>query len=426
MKRILLAAVAAVSLSASASAATVVTADRMLDVRSGQYVANPAIVIGDDGHIQQVGNLAAMQLPAGTRHIDLPGETLLPGLIDMHVHLTSLAEIGGYQGLKYTDNFWTAVGVANARTTLNAGFTTVRNVGSSDFADVALMQAIDGGWIQGPRIVPATYAIGATGGHCDDTGLPPYYDKKADSVISGAGDAREKVRWLHKYGAEVIKICATGGVFSLGDSVGAQQLSLEEMKAIADEAHMLGLRVAAHAHGDEGIHDAILAGIDTIEHASLASDATLQLAKQHGTWFDMDIYNDDYVLATGTANGTEQESLDKEKMIGLKQRQTFQRAVRAGVKMLFGTDAGVYPHGQNGRQFAKMVQWGMTPIQAIRAATTSASEALGRGDVGAIEPGRYGDIIAVRGDPLQNVAVLEHVDAVIKGGQLVKGPGQAQ
>jgi len=425
MKALLLAAAAAAS-SVSAQAATVVTADRMLDVRTGQYVANPAIVIGDDGHIQQIGNLASMQLPAGTKHIDLPGETLLPGLIDMHVHLTSLAEIGGYQGLKYTDGFWTAVGTANAKTTLNAGFTTVRNVGSSDFADVALQQAIDGGWIQGPRIVPATYAIGATGGHCDDTGLPPYYDKKGPSVISGPGDAREKVRWLHKYGAEVIKICATGGVFSLGDSVGAQQLSLEEMKAIADEAHMLGLRVAAHAHGDEGIHDAILAGIDTIEHASLASDATIQLAKQHGTWFDMDIYNDDYILATGTANGTEQESLDKEKMIGLKQRQTFQRAVRAGVKMLFGTDAGVYPHGQNGRQFAKMVQWGMTPIQAIRAATTSASEALGRSDVGAIEPGRYGDIIAVRGDPLQNVALLEHVDAVIKGGQLVKGPGQAQ
>jgi imidazolonepropionase-like amidohydrolase len=344
----------------------------------------------------------------------------------MHVHLTSLAEIGGYQSLKYTDAFWTAAGTANAKTTLDAGFTTVRNVGSSDFADVALQQAIDGGWIEGPRIVPATYAIGATGGHCDDTGLPPYYDKKGPSVISGPGDAREKVRWLHKYGAEVIKICATGGVFSLGDSVGAQQLSLEEMKAIADEAHMLGLRVAAHAHGDEGIHDAILAGIDTIEHASLASDATLQLAKQHGTWFDMDIYNDDYILATGTKNGTEQESLDKERMIGLKQRQTFQRAVRTGVKMLFGTDAGVYPHGDNAKQFAKMVQWGMTPIQAIRAATTSASEALGRADVGAIEPGRWGDIIAVRGDPLANVALLEHVDAVIKGGELVKGPGQAQ
>ena len=426
MKAFLLAAAAAISIAAPSSAATVVTADRMLDVVNGRYVDRPAILIGDDGHIQQVGTLAAMQLPAGTKHIDLPGETLLPGLIDMHVHLTSLAEIGGYQGLKYTDNFWTAVGVPNAKTTLNAGFTTVRNVGSSDFADVALQQAIDGGWIQGPRIVPATYAIGATGGHCDDTGLPPYYDKKADSVISGPEGAREKVRWLHKYGAEVIKICATGGVFSLGDSVGAQQLSLEEMKAIADEAHMLGLRVAAHAHGDAGIHDAILAGIDTIEHASLASDATIELAKQHGTWFDMDIYNDDYILSTGTANGTEQESIDKERAIGLKQRQTFQRAVRAGVKMLFGTDAGVYPHGDNGKQFAKMVQWGMTPIQAIRAATSSASEALGRPDVGTIAPGAYGDIIAVRGDPLQNVAVLEHVDAVIKGGPLVKGPGQTQ
>jgi imidazolonepropionase-like amidohydrolase len=221
----------------------------------------------------------------------------------------------------------------------------------------------------------------------------------------------------------VIKICATGGVFSLGDSVGAQQLDFDEMKAIADEAHMLGMKVAAHAHGDEGIREAILAGIDTIEHASLASDATIQLAKQHGTWFDMDIYNDDYILATGTANGTEQESLDKERMIGLKQRQTFQRAVKAGVKMLFGTDAGVYPHGDNGKQFAKMVQWGMTPIQAIRAATVNAAEALDRqGDVGAIQPGLYGDMIAVRGDPLQNVALLEHVDAVIKGGVLVKAP----
>ena len=423
MKRLLLAAAAAVLIVTPAAASTVVTADRMLDVRTGQYVDHPAIVIGDDGRIQQIGQLASMQLSAGTKHIDLPGETLLPGLIDMHVHLTSLAEIGGYQGLKYTDNFWTAVGVPNAKKTIDAGFTTVRNVGSSDFADVALQQAIDGGWIEGPRIVPAAYAIGATGGHCDDTGLPPYYDKKADSVISGPEDAREKVRWLHKYGAEVIKICATGGVFSLGDSVGAQQLSLEEMKAIADEAHMLGLRVAAHAHGDEGIHDAILAGIDTIEHVSLASDASIQLAKQHGTWFDMDIYNDDYILATGTSNGTEQESIDKERAIGLKQRQTFQRAVRAGVRMLFGTDAGVYPHGDNGKQFAKMVQWGMTPIQAIRAATTSAAEALGRNDVGMIEPGRYGDLVAVKGDPLQDVSLLEHVDAVIKGGRLVKAPG---
>jgi len=415
--------VTAATFAIPASATTVVTADRMLDVAKGIYVEHPAIFIDDSGRITSVADARTVRFSDQVTHIALPGETLLPGLIDMHVHLTSLAEIGGYQGLKYTDNFWTAVGVANAKKTLEAGFTTVRNVGSSDFADVALQQAIDGGWIEGPRVVPATYAIGATGGHCDDTGLPPYYDKKADSVISGPQDAREKVRWLHKYGAEVIKICATGGVFSLGDSVGAQQLSLEEMKAITDEAHMLGLKVAAHAHGDEGIHDAILAGIDTIEHASLASDATLQLAKSHGTWFDMDIYNDDYILATGTSNGTEQESLDKEKAIGLKQRQTFQRATRAGVKMLFGTDAGVYPHGDNGKQFVKMVQWGMTPIQAIRAATTSASEALGRPEVGSLQTGAYGDIIAVRGDPLANIAVLEHVDAVVKGGKLVKDPG---
>jgi imidazolonepropionase-like amidohydrolase len=423
------AAAAALLGTTSAQAVTVVTGDRMLDVSVGRYVDHPAIVIGDDGKIQQVGSAASIQVPAGATRIDLPGETLLPGLIDMHVHLNSLAEIGGYSGLKYTDSFWATVGPYNARKTIDAGFTTVRNVGSPDFDDVALKQAIDGGWVVGPRIVPATYLLGATGGHCDDTdGLPPSLgaDKQAPGIVTSPDQAREKVRWVHKYGAEVIKICATGGVFSLGDAVGAQQLSYEEMKAIADEAHMLGLKVAAHAHGDEGIHDAILAGIDTIEHASLASDATIQLARQHGTWFDMDIYNDDYILATGTKNGTEQQSLDKERMVGLKQRQTFQRAVKAGVKMIFGTDAGVYPHGDNGKQFAKMVQWGMTPLQAIQAATVNASEALGRNDVGVLQPGRYGDIVAVRGDPLRDVSLLEHVDAVVKGGELVKGPGTVQ
>jgi imidazolonepropionase-like amidohydrolase len=396
----------------------------MLDVTSGRYVDHPAILIGDDGKIQRVGSAGSFEVPPGAKHIDLAGETILPGLIDMHVHMNSLAEIGGYEGLKYTDSFWAAIGPYNARKDIDAGFTTVRNVGSGDFDDVGLKQAIDGGWIVGPRIIPATYLLGATGGHCDDTdGLPPSLEKKGPNIVSGAEDAREKVRWVHKHGAEVIKICATGGVFSLGDSVGAQQLTYEEMKAIADEAHMLGLKVAAHAHGDEGIRQAILAGIDTIEHASLASDATIQLAKQHGTWFDMDIYNDDYILAAGTSNGTEQQSLDKERMVGLKQRQTFQRAVKAGVKMIFGTDAGVYPHGDNGKQFAKMVQWGMTPLQAIQAATLNASEALARNDVGVIEPGRYGDLVAVHGDPLRDVALLEHVDDVVKGGQLVKGPG---
>jgi imidazolonepropionase-like amidohydrolase len=402
----------------AAADTTVVTAARMLDVATGRYVANPMITV-TDGRITRVES--GTTPPTGAKVVALPGKTLLPGLIDLHVHLTSLAEVGGYQTLKYTDQFWTAVGVGNAAKTLRAGFTTVRNVGSDNFGDVALREAIDGGWAQGPRIVAATYAIGATGGHCDDNRLPPSLDRQGVSTINSPAEARAKIRWLHKYGADVIKICATGGVFSLGDSVGGQQLSEEEMRAIADEAHMLHMKVAAHAHGDEGIRAAILAGIDTIEHCSLASDETIKLAAQKRTWFGMDIYNDDYILATGTANGTEQESLDKEKAIGLKQRQTFQRAVRAGVRMIFSSDAGVYPHGDNGKQFAKMVEWGMTPLQAIQAATTNAAEALGsKGDgVGSIAVGKFGDMIAVSGDPLQDVRVLEHVDTVIKGGTVV-------
>ena len=413
---------AAAAAPASAGESVVVTADRMIDVLTGKVVEEPVVVITDGRIASVVGRGGGRPvIPAGAKRIDLPGKTLLPGLIDMHVHLTSLAEIGGYRGFQYTDSFWSAVGAANAEKTLRAGFTTVRNVGADLFQDVGLREAVDGGWLQGPRIVTAGYAIGATGGHCDNNMLPPQFDRQEVSQVNSPAEGRAKVRWLHKYGAQVIKICATGGVFSLGDSVGGQQLSLDEMKAIADEAHMLGLKVAAHAHGDEGIRDAILAGIDTIEHCSLAGDETIRLAAQRRTWFDMDIYNDDYILATGTANGTEQESLDKEKMIGLKQRQTFQRAVRAGVPMLFGTDAGVYPHGDNGKQFAKMVEWGMTPIQAIQAATRSAAQALGReGDVGAIAVGRYGDIIAVDGDPLANIRELEDVDVVIKGGVLVK------
>lgn len=409
------------AVSAPAQAETVVvTADHMVDIVAGKTVDYPAVFI-TDGRITSVADARTVKWGSDVKHINLSGQTILPGLIDMHVHLTSLAEIGGYRGLQYTDSFWQAVGVANAKKTLDAGFTSVRNVGSSGFDDVGLREAIDGGWIPGPRVTTATYAIGATGGHCDDNSLPPSFDKQQPSVINSPEEARAKVRWLHKYGAQVIKICATGGVFSLGDSVGGQQLTLEEMKAIADEAHMLHIRVAAHAHGDEGIRTAILAGIDTIEHASLASDETIKLAAARRTWFDMDIYNDDYILATGTANGTEQESLDKEKEIGLKQRQTFQRAVRAGVPMLFGSDAGVYPHGDNGKQFAKMVQWGMTPLQAIRAATSSAAEALDKtADVGAIAVGRYGDIVAVAGDPLSDVTLLEHVSAVIKGGVRVK------
>ena len=416
IRTIVAATLAALAVPAAADTVAV-TAAHLLDVATGRTIDNPVVVVAD-GHVVAAG--AGVAVPTGARRIDLGGLTLLPGLIDAHVHLTSNADIRGYRHYQYTDSFWTVVGVANAKTTLDAGFTTVRNVGSAHFDDVALRQAIELGLVPGPRIVAAGYAIGATGGHCDNASLPPSYDRTEVSTVDSPDAGRAKVRWLHKYGAQVIKICATGGVFSTGDAVGAQQLTIEEMRAIADEAHMLGMKVAAHAHGDEGIHAAILAGIDTIEHASLATDATIALAKARGTYFDMDIYDDDYILATGTANGTSQESLDKEKEIGLKQRQTFQRAVRAGVKMAFATDAGIYPHGTNARQFATMVTWGMTPLAAIQAATIGASAALGRADVGGLAVGQWGDMIAVAGDPLRDVTLLQRVVVVIKGGVMVK------
>src|SRR5258708_1606047 len=341
----------------------VVSADRMVDVLTGRVVDHPQITI-TDGRITAVGQDAAS--PPGARRVDLRGMTLLPGLIDMHTHLTSDPHFSGYRRLQFTDNFWTVVGVASARKTLEAGFTTIRNVGSANFDDVAIKQAIEQGIVPGPRIVPATYAIGATGGHCDATQFPPSVSVPRPAVANGPEEIRATVRKLRKYGAEVIKFCGTGGVLSKTDSVGGQQYDLAEMKALVDEAHMLGLRVAVHAHGTAGIKDAIRAGVDTIEHASLADDEAFALAKQHGTWFSMDIYNDDYILAEGEKNGLYKESLEKERMIGLKQRQTFQAAVKAGVKMVFGTDAGVYPNGFNARQFVTMTKWRMTPTQHIQ------------------------------------------------------------
>jgi imidazolonepropionase-like amidohydrolase len=418
---------AAFLLAAAAPAAAetvVVTADRMIDVLAGRVVEEPVVVI-TDGRIASVAGRGGARpaIPEGARRIDLPGKTILPGLIDMHVHLDSNPRYGGYTGLQFTDQFWTVQGVANARAMLEAGFTTVRNVGSDNYADVAYKQAIEEGLVAGPRIVPAAHSIGATGGHCDQTYLPPSFEAKGKAVGDGPQELRTRVREQRKYGAEVIKVCATGGVFSRNTEPGQQQLSEEELRAIADEARQWGLRTAAHAHGAEGIKAAIRAGIDTIEHASLvdAEGIRLAAARKQPVWFSMDIFNTDYTQAEGRKNGVLEDNLRKDREIAQIQRDNFRRAHAAGVKMVFGSDAGVMPHGTAGGQFRYMVEYGMTPIEAIQAATRNAAQALGRSqDVGAIAVGRYGDIIAVDGDPLRDVRALEDVDVVIKGGRVEK------
>lgn len=422
MKHQMIFAAAAVLAATPAGAETVVvTADRMIDVVAGTVVEHPAVFI-EDGRIKSIADARTVRWGSDVRHIDLSGKTILPGLIDMHVHLDANPLYGGYTGLQFTDSFWAIQGVANARAMLKAGFTTIRNVGSENYADVGYKQAIEEGLIEGPRIVPAAHALGATGGHCDQTYLPPSYKAKGVAVGDGPQELRVKVREQRKYGAEVIKICATGGVFSRNTEPGQQQLSEDEMRAIADEAHQWGLRVAAHAHGAAGIKAAIRAGIDTIEHASLVDDEGIRLAaaRKQPVWFSMDIFNTDYTQAEGKRNGVLEDNLRKDREVAQIQRDNFRKAHAAGVKMVFGTDAGVMPHGTAAGQFRVMVEYGMTPLEAIRAATLNAAQALGREkDVGAIAAGRYGDIVAVEGDPLKDVRVLTAVKAVIKGGKLV-------
>lgn len=414
------AACAAAAVAGAAQAATVaVSADRLLDVAAGRYVERPLVVV-TDGRITSVGRQGDA-IPAGAERVELPGVTLLPGLIDMHVHLTSVAKIGGYNYLEYSDAFWTAVATRHAKDTLEAGFTTVRNVGSEFYADVGLREAIDGGYIPGPRVVTATYALGATGGHCDSTFFPPSMGEKSPYTVDSPEEGRAKVRLAKKYGAQVIKICATGGVFSRGPSVGAQQLTLAEMTAIVEEAHMAGLKVAAHAHGPAGIKDAIRAGVDTIEHVSLVDDEGVRLAAQKGTYFGMDIYNTDYTQAEGKKNGVLEDNLRKDREIGELQRENFRKSLKGGVKQVFATDAGIYPHGENAKQFAVLVRYGATPLQAIQAATVNAAQALGwEKDVGQVATGRYGDLVGVKGDPLADVTVLEKPVFVMKGGEVVK------
>jgi imidazolonepropionase-like amidohydrolase len=308
--------------------------------------------------------------------------------------------------------------VRNAKRTLEAGFTSVRNLGAAGYADIALKQAINDGDVPGPRIFAAGPSLGVTGGHCDNNLLTHEHAVVAEGVADGPWAVRAKVRENVKYGADVIKYCATGGVLSKGTKVGAQQYSQEEMDAIVSEAHLRGLTVAAHAHGTSGIKAAIKAGVDSVEHVSFLDDEAIKLAKKHGTYFSMDIYNTEYILGEGEKAGILEESLNKERVVGAKQRASFSKAVKAGVNMVFGSDAGVYPHGDNGKQFSRMVQFGMTELQAIQAATVNAANLLKQQQLGTLAPGKLADIIAIKGNPLENIATLENVRLVIKNGAI--------
>jgi imidazolonepropionase-like amidohydrolase len=399
---------------------TYVKAGKLLEVRSGRLLRDQVIVIRGD-RIERIAPAAEVQLPRAAAVIDLSGMMVLPGLIDAHDHLTGDARFHGYRALGISVPRASLYGAANARRTLEAGFTAVRNVGAEGYSDVALRDAINDGDIPGPRLLVSGPTLGITGGHCDNNLLPAEYGHREQGVADGPWAVRAKVREVVKYGADLIKICATGGVLSKGDEPGTQQYTLEEMQAIVDEARKLGRKVAAHAHGTEGIKAAILAGVDSIEHASLIDEEGIRLAREHTTYLVMDIYNDTFIMEKGAEMGMLPESIEKERKLGQLQRENFTRAHRAGALMAFGTDGGVYPHGENAKQFAYMVRYGMTPLEAIQAATLHAARLMGWDDrLGTLEAGKFADLVAVEGDPLSDVTVLEHVRFVMKGGQVVR------
>lgn len=304
--------------------------------------------------------------------------------------------------------------------TLKSGFTAVRNLGAGGYSDVALRDGVEAGDIDGPRVVPSGPALGITGGHCDSNLLAPEYRHFSPGVADGPWEVRKRVREVIKFGADVIKLCASGGVMSKGTEPGTAQYTLEEITAIVEEAHKMGRKVAAHAHGTQSIKDAIRAGVDSVEHSSFIDDEGIRLAKEKGTFLVFDIYNDTYILEEGAKTGMLPESIEKERKVGQIQRENFQRAWQAGVRMAFGTDAGIFPHGDNAKQFRYMVKYGMKPIDAIRAATVEAAELLGWQDrIGQIAPGYEADVIAVKGNPLVDVEVLEKVGFVMKEGRVV-------
>ena len=409
-----------VSAQAPAPKRTVVHPGRVLNVRTGELRANQAIVIEGE-KIVRIAAASEVKTAAGDTVIDLPEATLLPGLIDMHTHLTfDLASLG-YQGLSISTAREALHGARNAKRTLEAGFTTVRNVGAKDYADIALRDAINDGDVIGPRMVASGPALGITGGHCDENLLPPAFHLQGDGVADGVEAVQHKVREVIKYGADVIKICATGGVVSKGDDPNASQFTLEEMKAIVAEAHRLGRKVAAHAHGAEGVRWASEAGVDSIEHGHYMDDAAIATIKKNGTYLVPTLFLTEYMQEHLKDSGMPEYSKQKMREVAAAAPVNVKKAFDAGVKVAFGTDAAVYPHGLNAGEFHVYVKLGMTPLAAIQTATINAADLLGpKFQVGMLEPGKFADMVAVDGDPTKDVTILEHVKFVMKGGTVYK------
>ncbi|UTW59365.1 amidohydrolase family protein [Kordiimonas sp. SCSIO 12603] len=424
MKNILKSTLAAAAVFAVAGTAiadeTVIYAGAVLDVANGDMKKDQTIVVRDN-RIVSIFKTDGRSAPKDAKVIDLSGKTVLPGLMDMHVHLSGDAETPFHLSMTYSIPRQTVVAVKNAKKTLMAGFTTVRNVGAAGYSVIGVRDGINAGEIEGPRIWAAGHSLGITGGHCDNNFLPPEMKVTSGGVADGTDAVRQKVRENIKYGANAIKLCATGGVFSKGTKVGIQQYSVDEMKAAVEEAHRRGVTVAAHAHGTDGIKAAIVAGVDSVEHVSFLDDEGVELAKRFGTYFSMDIYNTEYTLTFGEQNGVPEENLNKERQVSKRQRESFTKAVKGGVNMVFGSDAAIYPHGDNPKQLSRMVKFGMTPLQVLQAATVNSAALLKQeNDLGQIKEGFLADIIAVDGDPLKDITVLENVSFVMKDGDVYK------
>ncbi|MDB4911699.1 MAG: amidohydrolase [Gemmatimonadetes bacterium] len=403
---------------------TVLRAAHLVEPRTGKRIDNAVIVIDGD-RITSVTSGGAV--PTGVTVIDLGNTTVLPGLIDVHTHLSG--ESHDY----YTDLFRRSPIDAAVRAhiyakrTLAAGFTTVRDVGAPELIDVALRNAINDGVVDGPRMLVATLAISATGGHGDLNGFSPYiHFQQLSNIADGVDEVRKAVRVNIKYGADWIKVLASAGVLSEEESVGAPQYSQEELNAIVAEATTWGRKVAAHAHGAEAIKRATRAGVASIEHGGLVDEEGVRLMKEHGTYLVPDIYTDAYILEHGKEIGLPDKMIEKERQLRKAPNVNWRRAIAAGVKMAFGTDAGVYPHGTNARQFKYLLELGLTPLQTIQMATSNAADLLGWQDkAGTLVPGAWADLIAVRGDPLSDVTVLERPAFVMKGGTVYRSAAAA-